>query len=308
MLTIDCINVGYGDAVLVRETGGPRPFTLLVDAGDASPGERAGADGRIPAAEFLQSEGVRTIDLLVLTHLHRDHVGGLDALLATVRVRRLWTNYLPAPRFFGASILPRAAECAVPSGIAAGVDMYLSALAPLELMGCAMEGCAAPRAGVALTPALNCDLGCCDPYLYHRYRAAIEGLIHGAPDCCELTLLRAYMNLTSLRLVLTYRGRRVFLPADAYADYWEDDAAGPCHLLKVPHHGCAGAVTERLLHALRPEIAVVSAPGCCTVENCPDPDMVRLLRAYCGSVRFTGATADETGKFAPAPSVRVVIE
>ncbi len=308
MLTIDCINVGYGDAVLIRETGGVRAFTMLVDAGDASAGRHAASDGRVTAAKFLRDEGVNGIDLLVLTHLHRDHVGGLGALLKSVRVQKLWTNYLPARRFFGVSILPCAAACAVPSGIAAGVDQYLAALAPLARMGCAMEECAKPESDISLTPELNCDLDCCDPYLNLRYRAAIEGLISGAPDCCELTLLRAYMNLTSLRLVLTYRGRRIFLPADAYADYWEDDAAGPCHLLKVPHHGCAGAVTERLLRALRPELAVVSAPGCRTVENCPDPDMVKLLRAYCGDLRFTGATADETGKSAAAPSVRVVIE
>ena len=93
MLLVDFINVGYGDAILLRET--ETPFAMLVDCGDARIG-RSRPDGRrITAADYLRREGIRELDLLVLTHLHLDHAGGLTHLLPGVRVREFWTNYLP---------------------------------------------------------------------------------------------------------------------------------------------------------------------------------------------------------------------
>ena len=79
MLLVDFINVGYGDAILLRET--ETPFAMLVDCGDARIG-RSRPDGRrITAADYLRREGIRELDLLVLTHLHLDHAGGLTHLL-----------------------------------------------------------------------------------------------------------------------------------------------------------------------------------------------------------------------------------
>ena len=99
MLLVDFINVGYGDAILLRET--ETPFAMLVDCGDARIG-RSRPDGRrITAADYLRREGIRELDLLVLTHLHLDHAGGLTHLLPGVRVREFWTNYLPPEEMWG---------------------------------------------------------------------------------------------------------------------------------------------------------------------------------------------------------------
>lgn len=55
MLLVDFINVGYGDAILLRET--ETPFAMLVDCGDARIG-RSRPDGRrITAADYLRREG-----------------------------------------------------------------------------------------------------------------------------------------------------------------------------------------------------------------------------------------------------------
>ena len=84
MLLADFINVGYGDAILLRET--ETPFAMLVDCGDARIG-RSRPDGRrITAADYLRREGIRELDLLVLTHFHADHANGVAELLERVRV------------------------------------------------------------------------------------------------------------------------------------------------------------------------------------------------------------------------------
>ena len=75
-MTLDFINVGYGDAILIRSGS----FTMLVDCGDWTVGDGGPDSQRISAADFLRQEGIDTLDLLVLTHLHRDHSGGLTEL------------------------------------------------------------------------------------------------------------------------------------------------------------------------------------------------------------------------------------
>ncbi|WAC65702.1 ComEC/Rec2 family competence protein [Agrococcus sp. SL85] len=63
-------DVGQGSATLVREGGA----TVLVDVGPDP----------APLAACLRMLGVARVDLLVLTHFDRDHVGGVDAVVGRV--------------------------------------------------------------------------------------------------------------------------------------------------------------------------------------------------------------------------------
>jgi competence protein ComEC len=72
-VAVQC-DVGQGAAFLVRS--GPEA-AVMVDVGPA------GAS----AASCLRAAGVQRLDLLVLTHAHADHVGGLPEVLAAVHVR-----------------------------------------------------------------------------------------------------------------------------------------------------------------------------------------------------------------------------
>jgi competence protein ComEC len=68
-LTIVFFNVGQGDAALIRSPAGA---TILIDGGP---------DPDLVAAK-LAALGIRRLDLLVATHAHADHVGGLPTVLA----------------------------------------------------------------------------------------------------------------------------------------------------------------------------------------------------------------------------------
>jgi competence protein ComEC len=72
-LTIVFFNVGQGDAALIRSPAGA---TILIDGGP---------DPDLVAAK-LASLGVRRLDLMVATHPHADHVGGLPTVLARFQV------------------------------------------------------------------------------------------------------------------------------------------------------------------------------------------------------------------------------
>ncbi len=68
-------DVGQGDAALIRL---PRGKTVLIDGGEKRPhfdnGERV-------IAPCLRKQGIRKLDLVILTHPHNDHVGGLTYIL-----------------------------------------------------------------------------------------------------------------------------------------------------------------------------------------------------------------------------------
>lgn len=86
VLRLDFIDVGQGDSVLVRTPGGG---TLLVDSG-GWPGELSGAQAEgagMRVVRYLRREGVRRIDVLVLTHPHEDHCGGARAVVERIPVR-----------------------------------------------------------------------------------------------------------------------------------------------------------------------------------------------------------------------------
>jgi beta-lactamase superfamily II metal-dependent hydrolase len=74
------LDVGQGDAVLIREGG----KTALIDAGP---------DGRVLA--FLRALGVDTLDLVVASHNHADHIGGMTGVLAGTVVRYYLDNGIP---------------------------------------------------------------------------------------------------------------------------------------------------------------------------------------------------------------------
>ncbi len=72
---IHFIDVGQGDAILVLTPS----KTMLIDAGPV--------DGN--AVGYLQSAGVAEIDLVVATHPHADHIGGMTEILNSFVVRRI---------------------------------------------------------------------------------------------------------------------------------------------------------------------------------------------------------------------------
>jgi competence protein ComEC len=79
-MELHLLDVGQGDAVALRL---PDTRWVLVDAGPAGAGFDAGARRVVP---HLRREGVRRVDLLVLSHAHLDHLGGAPAVLRNLEV------------------------------------------------------------------------------------------------------------------------------------------------------------------------------------------------------------------------------
>ena len=98
MLELTAIDVGQGDSLLVVF---PQGSTMLIDGGGKlvyGKQSRSNLDtGEDVVAPYLWRRGIRRIDILVATHAHQDHIGGLAALLEDFRPKELWTGANPPP-------------------------------------------------------------------------------------------------------------------------------------------------------------------------------------------------------------------
>ncbi len=79
-LVVDVLDIGQGDAILVRADG----RAVLVDAG---PGRAI--------VDQLERLGVRRLDLAVASHAHADHIGGMQAVIEAVDTRFYMDNGQP---------------------------------------------------------------------------------------------------------------------------------------------------------------------------------------------------------------------
>ncbi|MFB3765211.1 MAG: ComEC/Rec2 family competence protein [Methanotrichaceae archaeon] len=73
-LVVHFLNVGQGDSILIQFAG----KNALIDGGDSYSGSKV--------SSYLKSNGVKKIDLIIATHSHPDHVGGLQTILNTFEV------------------------------------------------------------------------------------------------------------------------------------------------------------------------------------------------------------------------------
>lgn len=113
--SVHFIDVGQGDAILV-EAG---DADILVDGGPAGSA----------VVSYLAGQHLPDIDLVVATHPHADHIGGLDDVLAGYDVKEVWTNGATAAsqtyQDFAAAV---AAEGAVQRQIRRGYSTHFGAV------------------------------------------------------------------------------------------------------------------------------------------------------------------------------------
>lgn len=285
MLELHFINVGDGDATLVEYAGPEGPWRLLVDTGREDVGVLPGSL-RLSAADYLRQKGVRRLDALIITHLHIDHFGGLARLLDEVEVGRVISGFFP--RLSAGRIARTGAEEKTVRGLLDCLERWAEDVKRLTALGvplCPAEG---TLLRVPAPAALRVEAVHLDPEAGLRQRQAWEELLSGGATEAPMVWWSAkYRNPGSLRVGLTYAGRRAELAGDCYGAAWED-AAQRCDILKVPHHGDAKSVTPLLAARLRPAHAVISCSGeYIPKKDRPSQTAIRLLEEQGTKVWFT---------------------
>ncbi|HTB18943.1 MAG TPA: ComEC/Rec2 family competence protein, partial [Bryobacteraceae bacterium] len=91
------LDVGQGDSLLICF---PDSKLMLVDGGGVlsfGPHPTTRLDiGEDVVSPYLWSRSIRKIDVVVLTHAHDDHAGGLPAVIENFHPSQLWTGATPS--------------------------------------------------------------------------------------------------------------------------------------------------------------------------------------------------------------------
>jgi competence protein ComEC len=88
-LTVTFIDVGQGDSMLIEPPSGRK---VLIDGGGRQENSSLKAIGKEDPAgrsiivPFLRKKGINELDLVILTHPHDDHVGGLPYVLEKIKI------------------------------------------------------------------------------------------------------------------------------------------------------------------------------------------------------------------------------
>lgn len=219
LVTITALDVGQGDALVVR---GPSGQTMLIDGGGHLEGhhsEPGGFDvGERRLVPALRRMRVPRIDILVLTHPHEDHVGGLIAVLKNFPVGLVLDSGLahPSPSY------RRFRELITARGI-----RYL-----LGRRGTRLELADGMRLDVLLP---------------------LEPLITGSGSDPNLNSIVA--RLTYGRLSALFTGDMEAWNESQLLEFGDDVRSA---VLKVAHHGSDTSTTEAFVEAVQPAVAVIS--------------------------------------------------
>ncbi|MFW6160931.1 MAG: DNA internalization-related competence protein ComEC/Rec2, partial [Acidobacteriota bacterium] len=89
-LTLTTIDVGQGQSILVEFPGKEK---MLIDGGGFF-GSSFDVGEKV-VSPFLWRKGIKTIDYLVLTHAHPDHLNGLLAVARNFKIKHYWESSSP---------------------------------------------------------------------------------------------------------------------------------------------------------------------------------------------------------------------
>lgn len=79
-LHVSMLNVGQADATLIQYKG----KNMLIDTGDV--------DSRDALVKQLKDKKVKTLDVVLITHPHGDHLGGMAALFKAFQIKQIYDN------------------------------------------------------------------------------------------------------------------------------------------------------------------------------------------------------------------------
>ena len=206
-LEVYFFDVGQGDSELIRLPGGEN---ILIDAGTSSTEDELVGE--------LRSLGAETLDLVVATHPHADHIGGMAAVIDAFDVRQV--------------VMPRVSESDTPT-----TKTYENLLQSIA------------DKGLTITPAEPGD------ELLSSGGAVLTVLAPNGKDYGDLNIYSVVLRLTYGEDSFLFTGDA---EEESEEEMLSLDWPLTATVLKCGHHGSETSTSPAFLDAVSPQYAVIS--------------------------------------------------
>lgn len=241
--TISFLDVGQGDSILIQAEG----KTVLIDGGERDQGS--------VVLDDLKQYGVTTIDYLIASHPHSDHIGGLIDVLDTAAAASDLT--------VSAVILPEIPDADVPT--TRTYEAFLDGIDDNNITPTFLSE------QETLTLGTHTTLQLIPPPAGNSYTSLNDYSLAAYLDCGGKTFL--------------FTGDA---EKDEEADWLENGALRGIHadVFKAGHHGSRTSSSENLLEQIKPTYVVIS----CGTDNSyghPHEEALDRFQAYCDKVYRT---------------------
>lgn len=275
-LAVTFLDVGHGDAAIVRFHEGHQVRTIVVDGGNPARG------GRLLA--YLLRNGITTVDLLVATHVDRNHTTGLLAVAES--------EHVTIENFWGP-----ACESTQPSV----EGLHLPDERAYQRLYSRIHGRVRPDR------IFNPSRATPPPALFSE--ATLTVLNPPAPNVLQVPPKDApprqpadlilEQNTLALVLHVECHGIRVLLGGDAQGPFWAAAAADPAlqrfldvNVLKVPYYGRVNGLPRAAAGVLHTEYAVFSLSA--KIDKQPSDPLVAMFREMRAEVLCTEHATDNS--------------
>lgn len=241
--TVSFLDVGQGDSILIQAEG----KTVLIDGGERDQGS--------VVLEDLQQYGVTTIDYLIASHPHSDHIGGLIDVLDTAATSSDLT--------VSAVILPEIPDADVPT--TRTYEAFLDGIDDNNITPTFLSE------QETLTLGNHTTLQLIPPPEGNNYSSLND------------YSLAAYLNCSGKTFLFTGDAEK-----NEESDWLENGALRGIHadVFKAGHHGSRTSSSETLLEQIDPTYVVIS----CGTDNSyghPHEEAMERFQSYCDKIYRT---------------------
>ena len=235
-IEVHFIDVGQGDSILIRT---PQK-NVLIDAGENNKGDLV--------VDYLQDLNIKNLDIVIGTHPHSDHIGGMDIVIDKMNVNTV--------------ILPKIPDSMVPT-----TRTYTDLLKSIK------------NKDLKITPAV--------PYTeYDLGNGAILTILAPLQDLKGLNNMSVVSRLDFGETSILFTGDIEKEAENSLLENIDDIRILDVDLLDTPHHGSRGSSTNKFLAAVTPDYAVISCAAENDYGH-PHKEAVERLSKFCKEIKCT---------------------